>query len=91
MKRKVIYLPGALKDLERVGKNDADRILTKMDEIAGREGVIGKLLRNLPDDLKGLRSYRVGDNRVIFRLSEREIKIYAIGHRSEIYKALRRR
>jgi mRNA-degrading endonuclease RelE of RelBE toxin-antitoxin system len=36
MKRKVIYLPGALKDLERVGKNDADRILTKMDEIAGR-------------------------------------------------------
>lgn len=89
MKRKIIYLPGALNDLERMGKNNADRILAKIVEVAEREGAPGKLLRNLPDDLKGLRSYRVGDYRVIFRLTEKEIKVYIIGHRSDVYKGLK--
>ena len=89
MKRKVIYLPGALKDLKRVGKNNADRILAKIVEMARQENEPGKPLRNLPDDLKGLRSYRIGDYRVIFRLTEEEIKVYIIAHRSDVYKKLK--
>ncbi len=35
--------------------------------------------------LKGYRKLRVGDYRVIYELVESQIRIYAIGHRKEVY------
>lgn len=48
----------------------------------------GKPLRR---SLKGYRKLRVGDYRVIFRIEESFVKIFAIGHRSEIYKETTKR
>lgn len=43
--------------------------------------------------LRGLRSLRTGDYRIIYRLQERllEILVVAVGHRREVYERLRRR
>lgn len=43
----------------------------------------GKALR---DDLKGLRSVRVGSFRIVYRVSPKTIEIVAIGPRSNIYE-----
>lgn len=44
---------------------------------------IGKALK---DDLAGLRSFRVGRIRIIYRVVEQEIQIVAVGPRSTIYE-----
>lgn len=45
--------------------------------------VFGKPLRR---SLKGYRRLRVGDYRVVFRIEENYVKIFAIGHRSVVYE-----
>ena len=51
-----------------------------------RPEVFGKPLRR---SLYGYRSLRIGDYRVIYRIEEekRTVKIFAIGHRSLVYKS----
>lgn len=41
-------------------------------------------------DLKGLRSWRTGDYRLVYRVLEQEIEVFvvALGHRREIYERL---
>ncbi|MBU0981621.1 type II toxin-antitoxin system RelE/ParE family toxin [Patescibacteria group bacterium] len=48
----------------------------------------GKPLRK---SLKGYRKLRVGDYRVIFRIDKQFVKVFAIGHRSVIYKHTQKR
>ena len=45
--------------------------------------VFGKPLRR---SLKGYRRLRIGDYRVVFRIEESVVKIFAIGHRSLVYE-----
>lgn len=44
-------------------------------------------------DLRGLRSWRTGDYRIVYRIDGHriEILIVALGHRREVYEHLRRR
>ncbi len=44
--------------------------------------VFGKPLRS---SLKDYRKLRVGDYRVIFRIEDKMVKIFVIGHRSDVY------
>jgi addiction module RelE/StbE family toxin len=43
--------------------------------------------------LKGLRSWRTGDFRIVYRVIEQrlEIHVVAVGHRSDVYARLRKR
>lgn len=50
--------------------------------------IFGKPLRK---SLKGYRKLRVGNYRVIFRIEEKTIKIFAIQHRSVVYKIIIKR
>ncbi|KKU81883.1 MAG: Toxin-antitoxin system, toxin component, RelE family [Parcubacteria group bacterium GW2011_GWA1_47_8] len=50
--------------------------------------VFGVHLRNT---LKGYRKLRVGDYRVIFRIESKMVKIFAIGHRANIYSTANKR
>jgi len=50
--------------------------------------VFGKPLRS---SLKGYRKLRVGDYRVIFRIEENTVKVFAIMHRSVVYDLLQKR
>jgi mRNA interferase RelE/StbE len=50
--------------------------------------VFGIPLRNT---LKGYRKLRVGDYRVIFSIELKKVKIFAIGHRADIYTVANKR
>jgi mRNA interferase RelE/StbE len=82
--RYTIHLkPRAMKDLRRIPKHDADRIM------AALEGVQD----NLAGDVKRLTNFtpeyrlRVGDYRVLFEIDEHNrIVTYRIRHRREAYR-----
>ena len=48
----------------------------------------GKPLRR---SLKGYRTLRVGDHRVIFRIEKNLVKIFVIEHRSIVYRVIEKR
>lgn len=50
--------------------------------------VYGKPLRR---SLKGYRKLRVGDYRIVFRITESKVLIFAILHRSVVYKEMEKR
>ena len=79
-------LPSAFKYLEQLTKkhkNVADRIAYSLDRLR-TEPLMGKKLMG---ELKGLRSLRVGDYRIIYCVVTRKIliQVIKIGHRREIY------
>lgn len=91
MKRRVVYLRRAADIIRKLDRKTAARVMDKIDYLAGLEEKPGVPLTKVPKKLKGLRKYRVGDYRVLFWADEEQVTVYSIGHRSEIYKALRRR
>ena len=58
------------------------KVRTSLETILSDPGS-GKALKN---DLAGLRSFRVGRFRIIYKVSRREAQIVAIGPRSRIYE-----
>ena len=50
--------------------------------------VFGKPLRR---SLKGYRRLRVGDYRVVYRIEDQTVKVFAILHRSIVYKIIEKR
>ena len=82
---------------ESVAKDDIPRLdyewrkkieLAIENKLTTRPDIYGKPLRQ---SLKGYRKLRVGDWRVIFRIERNTVKIFAIGHRSLVYKIIRER
>jgi mRNA interferase RelE/StbE len=83
----VEFTDEAEKDLARIDKNTAQRILNKLRWLAENFDMIK------PERLKGEMwkdkfKLRVGDYRVIYSvdLEKKIITVHLIGHRSEIYK-----
>ncbi len=71
-------------DIPALPKKDRGRIQKAIEEkLTAHPEIFGKPLRR---SLKGYRKLRVGDYRIIFRIEEHVVKIFAIGHRSVIYK-----
>lgn len=78
----------AIADLAKIDKLIAQRIVRKVTWF-------GNNFENItPDplskDMKGLFKFRVGDWRVVYTLEDDRITIQFVGHRSEIYKRLKR-
>ena len=84
---RVLYSDLSLKQLKKMGKSEAKRIINYMTEIERLDNprVRGKAL---VENLKGFWRYRVGDWRVICDIVDEEIIIHVIevGHRREVYK-----
>ena len=79
----ITYKKSVEKDLSRLGKSEARRILDKIEkELSGRADHY-PLLKGA---FAGLRKLRVGDYRVIFAILEQKVLILRIGHRRDIYK-----
>ena len=71
-------------DIARLSFEVRDRVRVAIEEkLQVAPEVYGKPLRK---SLRGYRSLRVSDYRVIFRVEKSIVKIFAIGHRSVIYK-----
>lgn len=76
-------------DIPRLTKTDKERIKSAIEtKLTTAPALFGKPLRT---SLKGLRTLRVGDYRVIFQITGQDITIYAIQHRSVIYDAITKR
>jgi len=81
---KVVYHPDIPKhDLLRIPQNMKELIRRAIEERLVRDPfMVGEPLRH---SLKGHRKLRVGDYRVIYRVSGSTIIILKIGHRKEVY------
>ncbi len=77
------YIDSVRDDLKKISKTDKDII----------KKTIEKKLKSNPLDFgkplqyskKGLRSLRVGDYRVIFKIEDVTVLVVKIGHRKEVY------
>jgi mRNA interferase RelE/StbE len=83
--RTIVFAPEAAKELDALDWTVRGRVEKALDLLA----VDPLALRNQIKRLKGdtAMRLRVGDWRVIFELQRGEIVIFAIAHRSEVYRS----
>lgn len=86
----LLTTPTFERDFQRLGREVQSRIKNKLNWLAHHPDTPLPLLRNMPDDLAGLRKYRVGDYRILLWAdhSNLVIKLYSVGHRSTAYRNL---
>jgi mRNA interferase RelE/StbE len=86
---KISYHYKVADDVAAIGGGDKKRIKKIIEtKLTEQPLLFGKPLQY---SLKGLRSLRVGDYRVIFTIEEKEIFIVLIAHRREVYAEVKRR
>ncbi|NQT93745.1 MAG: type II toxin-antitoxin system RelE/ParE family toxin [Lentisphaerae bacterium] len=79
----ITYKKSVGKDLKRIGKANAKRVMDKID---------AELVKNpdrfpaLSDPFAGLRKFRVGDYRVIFAILDDDVLILRVQHRKDVYR-----
>jgi len=81
---KIEWTEGAVRDLERLDKQVARRVLRKLDWFSKNFARV--VPEPLVGEFKGTYKLRVGDWRVIYTVEGTTITIQWIGHRGEIYK-----
>lgn len=79
----ITYKKSVAKDLSRLGKSEARRILDKIEKDLSVRAGNYPLLKGA---FAGLRKLRVGDYRIIFAVFGQEVLVLRIGHRRDIYK-----
>ncbi len=71
------------KDLKKIDRSEAERILKKIFS------ELSKQVDELPElkgQFAGLRKYRIGNYRVVFAITDDSILILRIQHRKDVYK-----
>jgi mRNA interferase RelE/StbE len=79
----VVYKKSVHRDLKRLSKSEAKRILDLIDAELTRKPESNPVLKG---KFAGLRKYRIGDYRVIYALIGSDIFILRIGDRKDVYK-----
>ena len=83
MAYKVDYKKSVLKDLKKFGKEEASRIMDKIEKDLLKHPDAIPVLKS---QFAGLRKYRFGDYRIIYVLIGEEVIILRIGNRKDVYK-----
>ena len=78
------------RDFKKLDATVARRVRKKIVDLAAHPERLGQSLRNMPNDLSGLHKCRAGDFRILYWIdqSERLLKLYAVQHRSTVYRDL---
>ncbi len=79
----ITYKKSVAKDLKRINKQSAKRILDKLDEDLVEDP---ERFPALTGPFAGLRKFRVGDYRVIFAIIDDDVLILRVQHRKEVYR-----
>lgn len=84
MTYEVVYHPLVIsEDIPKLGTAMKKRVKAAIEEkLTSRPEVFGIPLRH---SKKGDRKLRVGDYRIIFRITGKQVKVYIIAHRSVVY------
>lgn len=77
----------ALKELRKLGRQTQCDIIAYLDERVAGDGDPRRFGKGLKADLAGLRSYRVGDYRILCQIRDHEllVLVVAVGHRRDVY------
>jgi len=77
-------------DLEGLDRAIARRITRKVEWLAEHPETLRFPLRHLPQDLRGLHKYQVGDYRVLLRVDHEAgvLTLYGVRHRRDVYDKL---
>ena len=83
----LVYTEKALKQLKKLDKSVSIRILSYLDEVAKLKDPRERG-KSLVGNLTGFWRYRIGDYRILCRISDEKLVIFVveIGHRREVYK-----
>lgn len=86
MAYKIKFTPQAEEDLSRLDKTIAQHIANKIDWLS--QNIQSMVPAPLKGKFKGKYKLRVGDWRIVYSLehSSQIITVYAVRHRSEVYK-----
>jgi addiction module RelE/StbE family toxin len=79
----IVYKKSVQRDLKKVPKAEADRILKHIEQELSQNADAYPMLKG---QFAGLRTYRVGDYRVIYAIIGDDCLVLRIGHRKEVYK-----
>ena len=79
----IVYKRSVQRDLKKLAKAEADRILNEIEQELSKNADTYPVLKG---QFTGLRKYRIGDYRVIYALLGDDCLVLRIGHRKEVYK-----
>jgi len=79
---KIAFKRSVSRDLKKLGKAEADRVLTRLASVLPKSA---DSCPELKGKFAGLRRLRVGDYRVIFAIIGDSVLVTRIGHRREGY------
>jgi mRNA interferase RelE/StbE len=80
----IYFSQRAAKEFKKLDKQIQKRIIEKLTEYAADENL--SEAKKLINSKLGQWRYRVGNYRIIFDLSGKEIQILKVAHRSEVYE-----
>ena len=80
---KITFKNSVRKDLKKLQKDDAAKILKSVEHDLGEQANQYPLLSG---KFAGLRKYRVGKYRIIYTLQADTVLILRIGHRGDVYR-----
>jgi mRNA interferase RelE/StbE len=80
------HIPGDIAKLSAVDKKKIKKAIE--EKLTTEPAFLGKPLQF---SLKGLRSMRVGNYRVVFTLTSREVFVVLIEHRATVYESIKKR
>mgnify|MGYP001575767429 FL=1 len=86
----VLVTPTFEKSFKKLDKSIRKRISEKIIWLADHPELLTQTVQYLPEDLKGLKKYRVGDWRILFWVDQRQcaITLYLVDHRRAVYSKI---
>ena len=79
----IVYKKSVERDLKKLAKVEATKILDQIERELSRTPEINPTLKG---QFAGLRKYRIGDYRVIYAVLGNDVLILRIGHRRDVYR-----
>ena len=83
MSYKIAFKKSVARDLKRIGRDQAGRVLQRIEEELPDKA---EMFPALTGNFSGLRKFRVGDYRVIYSIMGDTALILRINHRREAYR-----
>jgi len=80
---KITYKKSVYKDLAKLEKIDAKKIIARIDKELKTNANKYPVLKGM---FRGMRKLRVGNYRIIYSIINDEVLILRIAHRKEVYK-----
>jgi mRNA interferase RelE/StbE len=78
-------------DIEALDPPIALRVLKKLKWLSQNPQALRFGLKHMPNDLRDLQKYRIGDYRILFWVdrTSQKITLYGVEHRRDIYRRLK--